>query len=182
MQTEFTEGFVGVRRHQPGDVQPLFTAIYESIKELSPWLPWCHADYAIEETTAYLSTRDAEWEKGAEYDFAIFDARDGTFVGGVGLNRINQRDKVANLGYWVRTGCARRGIASAAALLAAKFAFQELGFNRLEIIAAVGNSASRRVAEKIGAKQEGILRKRVMLHGMAHDAVLYSLVAEDLKP
>jgi RimJ/RimL family protein N-acetyltransferase len=39
---------------------------------------------------------------------------------------------------------------------------------------------SQRVAEKAGAVKEAILRKRIRLHGEPVDAVLYSLVAEDL--
>ena len=37
------------------------------------------------------------------------------------------------------------------------------------------------MAEKIGARRECILRKRLFLHGEARDAVLFSLVEEDLK-
>ena len=44
-----------------------------------------------------------------------------------------------------------RIVATAAALLVARFGFDELGLQRIEIIAAVSNKASQRVAEKIGA-------------------------------
>jgi ribosomal-protein-serine acetyltransferase len=64
--------------------------------------------------------------------------------------------------------------------LAARFGFEELGLQRVEIVAAVENVSSRRAAEKAGARREGILRKRIVLYGVTHDAVLYSLVAEDL--
>ncbi|MEA2205760.1 MAG: hypothetical protein QOE77_2536 [Blastocatellia bacterium] len=47
-------------------------------------------------------------------------------------------------------------------------------------LVAAGNVPSQRVAEKAGAVKEAILRKRIRLHGEPVDAVLYSLVAEDL--
>ncbi|HEX8891487.1 MAG TPA: GNAT family protein, partial [Pyrinomonadaceae bacterium] len=63
--------------------------------------------------------------------------------------------------------------------LAARFALEELKLQRVEILAATGNHASQRVAEKAGATREGVLRKRLLVKGQAQDAVLYSLVSED---
>jgi ribosomal-protein-serine acetyltransferase len=48
-------------------------------------------------------------------------------------------------------------------------------------VAAVGNVHSQRVAEKIGATREGILRNRLTLGGKQVDAVMYSLIPEDLR-
>jgi len=39
----------------------------------------------------------------------------------------------------------------------------------------VGNVASHRVAEKCGAVREGVLKRRLMLHGTARDATLLSI-------
>jgi ribosomal-protein-serine acetyltransferase len=179
MQTEFAKGVVGIRPYRPEDVSLLFAAARESVIELSLWMPWCRGDYSMEDSTNWVSSRQAAWEKDEEYSFVIFDVRNGAFLGGTGLNRINKDDKCANLGYWVRTTRTREGIASAAGRLMMRFGLQELGFNRMEIIAAVGNTPSQRVAEKIGAKREGLLRKRILLHGKTHDGILYSLVGED---
>jgi RimJ/RimL family protein N-acetyltransferase len=72
-------------------------------------------------------------------------------------------------------------VASKASRLGARFGFEELGLHRLEILAAISNVASQRVAEKIGAVREGILRKRLLIRGESHDAVMFSLVEEDLQ-
>ena len=87
---------------------------------------------------------------------------------------------MGNLGYWVRTSATRNGIASKAARLVAQFGFEELGLHRIEIIAAIPNIASQRVAEKIGAVREAVLRKRLLIRDQSQDAVLFSLVPEDL--
>ena len=99
---------------------------------------------------------------------------------GVGINFINRVHQFANLGYWVRTSAAGRGVATRATKLAARFGFAELGLNRIEIVAAVDNIASQRVAERAGAVREGILRHRLSINGVPHNAVLFSLVAGDL--
>ena len=94
---------------------------------------------------------------------------------------MNRTHNFANLGYWVRTSRTGQGIATAAARLVAEFGFAELRFTRLEIVAAVRNIASQRVAEKVGATREGIERNRHVVHGRIHDAVMYSLIPDDLK-
>jgi RimJ/RimL family protein N-acetyltransferase len=101
-------------------------------------------------------------------------------LGGVGLNFINRVHQFANLGYWTRTSASGKGIASQAARLVALFGLEQLGLQRIEIVAALPNLASQRVAEKIGAVREGVLRKRLRIRGEAEDAILFSLVREDL--
>jgi RimJ/RimL family protein N-acetyltransferase len=65
--------------------------------------------------------------------------------------------------------------------MAARFSFEDLKLNRVELLVPSANVASQRVAEKAGAKREGLLRKRLQLNGIAHDAFVYSLVQEDLR-
>jgi RimJ/RimL family protein N-acetyltransferase len=181
MDTQLTDGSILLRPYRTGDVEDLYNAVRESITELQPWMPWCHPDYSIEESRAWLALREESWNSGTEYGFHVSDISSGRFLGGVGLNKINGLYRAANLGYWVRTSAAGRGVATRATLLAARFGFEELNFIRIEIVAAVGNLASQRVAEKVGAVREGVMRKGLFIHGVEHDAVLTSLIAEDMK-
>ena len=176
----FTDGNILIRPFCAEDIQAVFEAVRESINEVAPWLPWCHQDYQIEETTEFILSREEAWKNDTDYGFGIFDAQTGKFLGGVGLSQVNRAHQMVNLGYWVRTSCAGRGVASSAARLAARFALEELKLHRVEILAATGNHASQRVAEKTGAMREGVLRKRLFVKGQMQDAVLYSLIAEDL--
>ena len=175
-----TDGVVLLRPYMSGDVEHLYQAVRESVTEMSPWMPWCHADYSIEESRAWVESRAEAWEKSTEYDFVTTDARDGSFLGGCGLNHIDQANLIANLGYWVRTGRTKRGVASATVRLLAQFGFSKLKLNRIEIMAAVGNKASQRVAEKAGARREGILRNRIAVRERVYDAVMFSLIPKDL--
>jgi RimJ/RimL family protein N-acetyltransferase len=110
----------------------------------------------------------------------ITDSQTGAFLGTVGLNYFNRDHQFANLGYWVRSSRTGRGVATTATLLTARFGLRVLGLQCIEILAAVGNKASQRVAERAGAKKEGVLRNRLSIRGLAHDAVMYSLIASDL--
>ena len=128
-----------------------------------------------------MLTRDTAWHKGEEFSFAIVQLATGRFLGGTGLNLINYVHHFANLGYWVRSTRTRQGIATAAVRLTALFGFEKLGLNHIQILAATENIASQRVAEKAGARRESVLRKRLVHHDQIQDAVLFSLVADDLK-
>ena len=156
--------------------EQLTTAARESVAEVSPWLPWCHTDFTIEESKNWIELCTKTWDEGSAYEFVITSSRDGSYLGGCGLNQIRPIDKVANLGYWVRSSRVKHGIATAPTSLLADFGFKELKFNRIEILAAIENKASQRVATKAGALREGILRNRLLLHGAVRDAVIFSLI------
>jgi len=180
MEADFSRDGITIRRYQVTDIPLLYEAVCESINEISPWMPWCNPDYSIADSSAWVLSRDEAWANEVERSFVITDAQTGAFLGAVGLNQFNRDHHFANLGYWVRISRAGRGVATTATLLAARFGLRTLAFQRVEILAAVGNRASQRVAEKAGAKKEGVLRNRLSLHGQPHDAVMYSLIASDL--
>ena len=171
---------IQLRRVRPSDAESLYEAVTESIKELSPWMPWCTKEYTIKESKTWCETHEAGWSKKREYDFVIIDKLDGMLLGICGINNINAEVKFANLGYWVRTGRTGEGIATAAVPMLAKFGFDNLNLNRIEIVVAEENFASQRVAEKAGALREGLLRKRLLVHGKVHNAFMFSLVSGDL--
>jgi len=56
---------------------------------------------------------------------------------------------------------------------------ENTNLNRLEIVAAVANPRSQRVAEKVGAQRDAVLRKRTLAAGIPSDALLYSIIRPD---
>jgi RimJ/RimL family protein N-acetyltransferase len=169
-----------LRRFDAQDAQAIYEAVRESLPELSRWLSWCHSDYTIDDTRTFLAGRGEAFQKDGEYAFAVFERAGGRFVGACGVNQIDKANARANLGYWMRTSATRRGYATEATLVLARWAFEALSLARIEIVAAVGNDASQRVALKAGALREGIARRRLGVHGVPHDAVVFSLVPKDV--
>lgn len=168
-----------LRPWQQAYAPALWEAVRQSQAGVGRWLPWCHADYDLDEALRWIAFCQQGWDDGDHYAFAVFDAQD-QLVGGAGLNQIDRRDWRANLGYWIRDSATGQGYASRAARAVATFGFATLVLNRIEIVAATGNLASQRCAERLGAQREGVARRRVVLHGNAEDAVIYGLVADDL--
>lgn len=176
-----TDGKILLRPYGISDVNNHHQAVRESIKEMGPWLPFAHEKYSLKESKDWIKKRPSEWAKGITYTFVICDAKDGTIIGGCGLNEIDWLNRHANLGYWVRTSHTGRGIAPAATRLLAKWGFDELKLKRIEVVVAIENKRSLRAAAKAGAKHEGVLRNRLNIRDKAHHAVMHSLIPEDFK-
>jgi len=178
--TPITDGIVTLRPLQMDDAAAMYAAVRESLAELTPWMSWAHEGYEEREAREWIRVARERWEDNAYFGFTITDAGDGAFLGGCSLSHIHPIYRFCNLGYWVRTSRRGRGIAGQAARLAARFAFEKLGLVRVEIVIAAGNEVSCRVAEKIGAHREGILRNRMIVHNTIYDAAMYSLLPSDL--
>ncbi len=179
MKCTFADDRITIRPYQTGDVDALYEAALESRQAVYPWLAWCHPNYSRNDSLSWVSTRKDSWESDWDYSFVISDRESGRFLGGVGLNQINRLHQLCNLGYWVRSSATGAGVATRAVLLVSRFGLEEAGFNRLEIVAAIDNHASQRVAEKAGALKEGVLKMRIIVHNMVYDAVLYSITREE---
>jgi ribosomal-protein-serine acetyltransferase len=166
---------IAIRPYRHDDAQSLYEAARESLDELMPWFPWCHAEYSLKEAEQWTASQEQLFVAGSEYAFAIVNPA-GRFLGGCGLNQIRRIHRFGNLGYWVRRSEMGRGVAAAAIRSLAGFAFTQTDLIRLEILCAAGNSRSQRAAEKAGAMREGIVHDRLLLGGQVHDAVMYALV------
>jgi len=171
---------VDIRPLQMRDALAVFRAVDESRVEISRWMDWCRPTYALQDAEEWIRASLRGREEGSCFQFGIFDGR--RFLGSCGLSHVDEAAGVANLGYWVRTRSAGQGVAPEAARRVIAWGFAHTDLERIEILAAVGNRRSQRVAEKVGAVREGVLRCRLSVFGRRHDAVLYSVVRSDLWP
>lgn len=166
---------VRLRPWRPDDAQALFEATRESIASISPWLPWLHEGYSLEDSANWIAECQAGRERGEVYDFGVFDAQ-GRVLGDLALNRIDLKRGSANLGYWVRESAQGQGVATRATRAIAAFGFHVLGLVRIEIVIGVDNLASRRTAERLGAHFDGISPNRILLRDEPAPAAVYSLL------
>jgi RimJ/RimL family protein N-acetyltransferase len=169
---------IEVRPLERRDTARVFEAVDESKADVGRWMDWCRADYSMADAEAWIDAALSGRDDGTNFQFGIFDC-DGRFLGACGLSGIDAHAKSANLGYWVRTQAAGRGVAVGAARLVVDWAFANTDLERIEIVAAVDNRRSQRVAEKLGAVREGTLRSRLCVFGRFHDAVMFSVVRND---
>jgi RimJ/RimL family protein N-acetyltransferase len=179
LSQEVSDGIILLRPFRLEDSQETFTAVRESLTDLKPWMSWAYDGYSLNDSREFIRLTRARWQEGTLFAFAITDAKSGLILGGCSLSHIHPVYHLCNLGYWVRSSRRGKGIAGRGTLLASRYAFEKVGLVRVEIVIAPGNQASIRVAEKVGAHYEGVLRNRMVVGPDVYDARMYSLIPQD---
>ncbi len=160
-------------------VNDLHEAAVESSKEWFAEGMIPKLDLSVDETEYFIKDSIELWANDNAYMFFILDVSTDQVVGLAFLNHVIRQYQMANLGYQVRASRMREGIATKAAKLVAEYGFEKLGFQRIELVVRKDNAPSLKVAEKLGAVREGLLRNRLQLHGIAYDAYMYSIIPND---
>jgi ribosomal-protein-alanine N-acetyltransferase len=127
---------------------------------------------------ARCGAREREWQMGSGYGFGIFVG--GAFAGEINLSGV-QRGPFQNayVGYWIDEAQAGNGYVPEALVVAARFAFEELGLHRLQVAIIPRNRASRRVVEKLALREEGIAHRYLAINGVWEDHIRYALTTEE---
>jgi [ribosomal protein S5]-alanine N-acetyltransferase len=86
----------------------------------------------------------------------------------------------AHVGYWIDSAVAGRGIMPTALALAVDHCFRTVGLHRIEINIRPENSASLRVVEKLGFRDEGLRRSFLHIDGAWRDHRSFALTADEL--
>jgi ribosomal-protein-alanine N-acetyltransferase len=100
----------------------------------------------------------------------------------IGIFQVRQLDPgftTAEWGFAVGSPFWGTGVFQDAADLVLQFAFDTLGVHRLEARAAVLNARGNGALRKVGAVQEGVLRKSVLCKGEYLDQALYGIVEDE---
>jgi ribosomal-protein-serine acetyltransferase len=165
---------------RPDLAERIWTAVEASLPELRPWMAWAPvADLAS--TRAFTEDEAAAWGSSS-WTFTI--VVDDEVAGGVGLSHHEPLLASAQIGYWIRSDLAGRGLMTEAAALVVEFAFDDLDLHRIELRAAPDNVASVRIAEKLGFSRRGVLRDGSRGEAGFHDVLVFDLLDRDerLKP
>jgi RimJ/RimL family protein N-acetyltransferase len=148
-------GEVTLRRHRDDDLDALLQVVTDSADHLRPWMPWAEG-YSRQSQAEFLAAAARDWQAGAAYNYVITTG--GALVGGTGLMaRIGPGG--LEIGYWVRRGYTRRGLATAAAAALVEQAFRRRDIDRVEIVHDELNVASGGVPRKLGFTEVG--RRRI---------------------
>ena len=111
--------------------------------------------------------------------FAVTARADGQLVGSVGLRDIDREHSQAEMGFWIAVDCWGRGYATEGAQALLRFGFEALKLNRIYAHHMLRNPASGRVLEKIGMRQEGVLRQRVRKWGVFEDVAVLAILKQE---
>jgi len=163
-----------LRPFEFGDVDDVF--IYAQDPEWSRYLRFLPRPYERRHAEQFIA-RQVLLDRGTHAAWAI--SLDGIVIGGVNL-RFDFEHRSAELGYSVSRNHWNKGLCTEAAraVIAAAFSTHE-DLIRIHARADADNFGSRRVMEKVGMAQEGVLRQNRVERGEAFDEAWYSILRSE---
>ncbi|MEO0559175.1 MAG: GNAT family protein [Bacteroidota bacterium] len=127
---------------------------------------------------AYIEEALQEQAEGRSLPFATVDLASSTVVGCTRFGNIALAHKRVEIGWtWVAKPWQRTAINTEAKLLMLRYAFEALGCQRVELKTDSRNTRSQNAMRRIGATEEGTLRKHmVTASGYIRDTVYFSIL------
>ncbi len=151
---ELTDDRLVVRPFAPDDAPAVQAACGDP--DVAHWIYGVPTPYTADDAAEFVADSRHRLLLGERARMAICDAGPGALLGSISLDLFADR-QAAEIGYWVKHEARRRGVALAAARLVVRWAFEEVGVERLEILTYPGNGASQALAEKLGFRREALL-------------------------
>jgi RimJ/RimL family protein N-acetyltransferase len=129
----------------------------------------------------YLSEALAGQAEGRYLCFVVIRASDGRVVGSTRYRAIALAHRRLEIGStWLSRSAQRTAINTECKRLLLAHAFEVLGCERVELVTDVLNTQSRAAILRLGAVEEGILRRHmVMPDGRIRDSVMHSIIAAE---
>jgi RimJ/RimL family protein N-acetyltransferase len=142
-----------------GDGAAMFAAKKKSFEDLNQWMPWAKELGTIEQSEIAAREAQANFQNRTDMMLLGFLNDGGDLAVSTGLHRMDWDLRIFEIGYWVPTPFAGRGIATETTNALIRYAFGALNATKVRICHATGNDASRCVIEKLGFEREGVFKR-----------------------
>lgn len=150
---------------------------------LEPWEPTGDGDWtarhAVSAWPALCSGLRAEARNGRMLPYVI--ELDGRFCGQLTIGNVTHGSlRSAWIGYWVPSSATGGGVATGALALGLDHCFGPVMLHRVEATVRPENAASRAVLAKVGFREEGLLRRYLLVDDEWRDHLLVAITAEEV--
>lgn len=158
-----------------------FVAVKESTPELQRWLWWAQEPLDEHSYRDFVGSQSENFVNDVEWRYFIFDRSTGNLVGGCSIDLVASGDCcLANVGYWIRTSCTGRNVATQTAQILTNAAFSFLPeISSVEIGMDVANVASARVPAKLNFTYVGEFDKTFRAPGHTGRGFIWTLSRTD---
>ncbi len=167
-----------IRCPKPGDGPAHHEGVIESLDALRQFpasLSWAMAEPSLDSSENYCRNGQASYMLRTAMPMALFLKETKTFIGSSGLHAFDWSVPKCEIGYWVRSGYAKKGLITEAVKAITTFAFEKLGMRRVEALPDHENRASCLVCERAGYRLEGILQnERAEPNGRLRNTCMYA--------
>jgi RimJ/RimL family protein N-acetyltransferase len=156
--------------------QLFWEAAKNDIDEIFRWIPYSVKNLA--EFEALVAKTLAEQERGESVAFATIERASGEVIGGTRFMNIDRANRRAEIGStWIVPAWQRTAVNTEAKYLMLRHAFEVWKCIRVELKTDALNQKSRHAILRIGAKEEGTLRRHVITwSGRVRDSVYFSIL------
>jgi RimJ/RimL family protein N-acetyltransferase len=128
---------------------------------------------------SWLGRYESGWLDGSRAGFSIRGASDGAFYGFAAIVHLDLETREGEIGYMVAPAARGHGVSARAVQLLTRWCFDELGLERIELRIDTANTASERVAERVGYRRDGVLRNVHFKEGLRSDTGVWSRLRSD---
>jgi len=147
-----------IRCWDPVDAPRFKAALDSSLEELAAWIPWARDEPSpVDVLEARLRRYRDDFFGGGDALYALIDPDGGEVLGGIGPYR-RVGPGALEVGYWIRTDLAGRGLASEATEALTRVGLSLRGIGRLEIRCDPRNGASVAIPQKLGYRLREVLQ------------------------
>ena len=153
-------------------------ALTDAVKNGALWDLWYTSAPEPENVKSYIETAVNEYENGLSMPFAVIRTSDHKVIGTTRYMNADAKNKRLEIGTtWYSESVQRTGINTACKYLLLQYAFEELHCIAVEFRTHWHNIQSRNAIERLGAKQDGVLRNHILdKYGCLRDTVVFSIL------
>ena len=168
-----------LRRFVLDDAEAMYKN-WASDPAVTEFLTWpAHA--SVDVTKKLLESWVAAYERADFYNWAMELRETGQIIGNISVGKYREDAASAELGYCMGTRWWGRGLMPEAGRAVVRYLFDEVGFNRIAAVHALGNPKSGRVMQKLGMRREGTLRQAGLCNQGVIDEVWYSILRDEYR-
>ena len=164
-----------LRLIEPHDLDQLDDLIEQNRDHIKEWSAWLKDNHSIENTRDFIRRNLMQFADNKGFAIAIW--HQGEMAGQIEYNYLDWVNRKTEIGYWLGASFQGKGLVTKACRVLIDHAFNELKLNRVEIRCGAGNTRSRKIPEKLGFIEEGVVRQAEWLHDRCVDLVIYGMLA-----
>jgi RimJ/RimL family protein N-acetyltransferase len=156
-------------------------ALWEAGRDPELWRLTMSQVHSEDDMRRYVAAALHAQTAGTTLPFVTTEAATGRVIGSTRFGNVEPAHRRVEIGWtWISPAWQRTAINTEAKYLMLRHAFETLGCVRVELKTDVLNERSRRAILRIGAREEGILRKhQVTEHGRIRDTVFFSVIDDE---
>jgi ribosomal-protein-serine acetyltransferase len=177
LRHELPSGYA-LRLLEESDADELIALIDANREHLGRWMPWVQHEREAADVLPFIRGTRRQVADNDGLQTAIVDAG-GRIVGMVGYHAIDWPNRKSSIGYWLARDEQGRGTMTEAVRAHLDHGFGIWKLNRVLIQAAPENTRSRAIPERLGFREEGVLRQVEQVGDRMLDGVVYAMLADD---